>query len=59
MVDLQRAIAAKEPVFLTVWVNCDPMFDPLKADPRFGALMKQVGVTVCPAAGRWPIGPPG
>jgi serine/threonine-protein kinase len=55
MVDLERAVEAREPLFLTFWVNCDPMFDALKKDPRFGALMKRVGVDVCPAAGRWPI----
>jgi TolB-like protein/tetratricopeptide (TPR) repeat protein/tRNA A-37 threonylcarbamoyl transferase component Bud32 len=58
MVDLERAADAKEPLFLTFWVNCDPMFDALKKDPRFGALMKRVGVTVCPASGRWPITAP-
>ncbi|HVT40179.1 MAG TPA: protein kinase [Gemmatimonadaceae bacterium] len=55
MVDLERAVDAKEPLFFWWWVNCDPIFDPLKKDQRFGALMNRVGVSVCPAAGRWPI----
>jgi serine/threonine protein kinase len=29
-------------------VNCDPMFDPLKSDPRFGVLMARMNVHVCP-----------
>ncbi|HVT38914.1 MAG TPA: protein kinase [Gemmatimonadaceae bacterium] len=58
MVDLERAVAAKEPLYLTVDFSCDPRFDPLKADPKFGVLMKRIGVTVCPASGRWPLATP-
>jgi serine/threonine protein kinase/tetratricopeptide (TPR) repeat protein len=58
MVDLERAVAAKEPLFLPNSVSCDPLFDPLKSNPRFGLLMKQLGAVVCPATGRWPIPAP-
>ena len=58
MVDLERAFDAKEPLMQFDNVPCDPVFDPLKKDPRFAVLMKRIGATVCPASGRWPIGPP-
>jgi eukaryotic-like serine/threonine-protein kinase len=58
MVDLERAVEGKEPLVLFDNVSCNPVFDPLKKNPRFAPLMQQLSVTVCPASGRWPISPP-
>jgi len=29
---------------------CDPLFDPLKSEPRFGQLLNRAGMFVCPPA---------
>jgi len=31
------------------------MYDPLKAKPRFVALLKELGATPCAPEARWPI----
>nr|MDQ2987394.1 tetratricopeptide repeat protein [Armatimonadota bacterium] len=36
-------------------LGCDPLFDPLKASPRFSALMNQLGIHTCKPSGQWPI----
>ena len=58
MTALERGVANREPLFSNMSLPCDPILDPLKADPRFPALMARLGARVCPASGRWPIGPP-
>ena len=58
MSDLERSVDAREPL---LWVNslpCDPIFDPLKSNPRFDRLMERLGANVCPPRYRWPMGPP-
>ncbi len=36
-------------------LGCDPLFDPLKASPRFALLMSQLGIRACKPVGQWPI----
>lgn len=36
-------------------LGCDPLFDPLKASPRFAALISQLGIRACKPRGQWPI----
>jgi serine/threonine-protein kinase len=57
MTELDRSVAAREPLAGVLSLSCDPLFNPLKANPRFGALMRRIGATACPPAGRWPIAP--
>ncbi len=47
---LTRSIDAREPEDATHGVSCDPMFDVLKSDPRFIALMQRMNVHMCPAS---------
>jgi len=52
---LERGFERHEPLFLFVSAACDPMFDALKSEPRYHALMRRYGMQMCPALGRWPI----
>jgi TolB-like protein/Tfp pilus assembly protein PilF len=45
---LTRSIDAREREPAIYGVSCDPMFDPLKSDPRFGVLMARMNIRVCP-----------
>ncbi|HSU95603.1 MAG TPA: protein kinase, partial [Gemmatimonadaceae bacterium] len=45
---LTRSIDAREEAPASWGVSCEPMFDPLKSDPRFGVLMARMNVHVCP-----------
>ncbi len=54
---LERGVAAHESLFILVSIACDRIFDPLKSDPRFDALMRRLGVHACPANAQWPIAP--
>ncbi|AHG92423.1 protein kinase (plasmid) [Gemmatirosa kalamazoonensis] len=55
MTALERSVAAKESLAGLVSLPCDPMFDSLKSDARFDALMRRVGARACPATAKWPI----
>ena len=57
MLATERGLRAREPLFNTYWVSCDPMFIPLRSQARFVALMKERGATMCAADDRWPIRP--
>jgi len=52
---LERGIAGREPLFGIPSIPCDPLFDPLKSNPRFAIVMQRVGARACPATGKWPI----
>ena len=53
----ERGVRAKEPQFLTVGLSCEPMLSPLRTRPRFVALVRELGATMCPPLERWPIKP--
>jgi serine/threonine protein kinase/tetratricopeptide (TPR) repeat protein len=55
MTMLEQGIASREPLFSNISIPCDPMFDPLKSDRRFSALMERIGAHACAASGQWPI----
>jgi eukaryotic-like serine/threonine-protein kinase len=55
MTSLERSVDAREPDLWPVSVACDPLFDPLKSNPRFAALMKRLGARACPPTAKWPI----
>jgi len=58
MTALERGVAAREPYFGVFSIPCDPLFDPLKANPRFQRLMQRLEARPCPSRYKWPIGPP-
>jgi serine/threonine-protein kinase len=58
MTALERGVAAREPYFAVFSIPCDPIFDPLKADPRFQRLMDRLEAQACPSRYKWPIGSP-
>jgi hypothetical protein len=45
-------------VFSTFTISCDPLFDYLKPNPRFGKLMARCGITPNPARNVWPVPKP-
>jgi len=53
----ERGVRAKEPLFNTIWLSCEPIFSPLRTRPRFIALIRELGATMCPPEERWPIKP--
>ena len=57
MTALERGVAGQEPLFGVPSIPCDPLFDPLKADRRFEALMRRLGAQACAPSGKWPIAP--
>ena len=58
MTALERGVAAREPYFAVFSIPCDPLFDPLKATPRFQRLLERLEARPCPSRYKWPIGPP-
>ena len=52
---LERGVAGREPLFGIPSIPCDPLFDPLKSDQRFGAVLRSIGARACSARGKWPI----
>jgi serine/threonine-protein kinase len=55
---IDRAIAKREIQVGVLSLACDPIFDPLKSNPRFHALLARIGSRACPAVARWPLGHP-
>jgi serine/threonine-protein kinase len=52
---VERGFAGREPLFLFVSAACDPMFDLIKSEPRFQALLERYGMRACPPFAKWPI----
>jgi hypothetical protein len=52
---LEREIASLE---LRTNPGCNPVYESLKTEPRFLALMKRFGIAVCAPRGSWPLPPP-
>jgi serine/threonine-protein kinase len=55
MTALERGWADRQPLFYITSLPCDPLFDPLKKDPRFTALMSRIGARICAATMKWPV----
>ena len=55
MAAAERGIRAHEPLWNSIWLACEPMFAPLRRRPRFEALVKGLGATMCAPDDRWPI----
>jgi serine/threonine-protein kinase len=53
----ERGVRAREPLFNTVWLACEPVFARLRSRPRFVALIKELGARMCAPDDRWPIKP--
>jgi len=58
MTALERGVAEREPLFGIPSIPCDPIFDPLKSNPRFEQLMRRLEVRTCAATTKWPIAKP-
>lgn len=54
--ELEASIRAREPLLGINFIACDPMWDPLKADPRFAEMLSRLGAVACPPLPTWPIG---
>jgi TolB-like protein/tetratricopeptide (TPR) repeat protein len=46
---LERVVARRDMLVTELSLPCDPIFDPLKDDPRFEKLRAAAGMKVCPA----------
>ena len=55
MTALERGAIEREPTLASISIACEPLLDPLKANPRFGSLMQKLGARACPAVERWPF----
>jgi serine/threonine-protein kinase len=56
MTSLEHGIAARDQYLGIISIPCDPLFDPLKANRRFAALMERIGAHACPTTLAWPVG---
>jgi serine/threonine-protein kinase len=45
-----RIVRDRDPLVTELSFPCDPLFDSLKADPRFARLLEGAGMSVCPAS---------
>ena len=55
LASVERGVRAHEPLWNSIWIACEPMFAPLRTQPRFLALIKELGATMCAPDDRWPI----
>jgi serine/threonine-protein kinase len=55
MTALERSVADREPNLAAISIACEPLLDPLRSSPRFGALMKRLGARPCAASEKWPF----
>ena len=52
---LERAKDGRYLGTMNLALGCDPLFEPLKASPRFAVLMSELGLRTCKPEGKWPI----
>jgi hypothetical protein len=55
MTSLERGVAAREQYLGVISIPCDPLFDPLKSNARFDALMRRIGARACRPNIPWPV----
>ncbi|HZK79373.1 MAG TPA: hypothetical protein VFC35_10715, partial [Gemmatimonadaceae bacterium] len=52
---LESAARSRSYNLVSAALGCDPVYSPLKSEPRFIAVMKQFGQGMCTESVRWPI----
>ena len=55
--ELERSIERHDLIGVSVFPGCDPLWVPLRDDPRFRALLSRLGIVPCQAAPAWPVPP--
>jgi eukaryotic-like serine/threonine-protein kinase len=58
MTAVVRGVDEHDELMGAMSIPCDPLLDPLKANPRFAPLMERIGARACPATVKWPIAAP-
>ena len=53
--ELERSIERHDLIGVSVFPACDPLWVPLRDDPRFRALLSHLAIAPCPARLAWPV----
>ncbi len=48
MAAFEQGVKDRDPLFSNVSLPCDPLFDPLKSNPRFAVVMRRIGAHAMP-----------
>ena len=55
--ELERSVERHDLIGVSVFPGCDPLWSPLRDDPRFRTLLSRLGIAPCQAALPWPVPP--